>query len=677
MTSLAEPPHVGRSALGMLQQPRLRWTRKSLRIVYLLAALLAAVWILTHPMPVAWLRPLCKDTWPILAVCGVAGILPLLFRRRGASTLSLLVIGFTQATFQAWSYNTGSHPALNPFQLWGILPATDSHLYYTEACEVLNGQQITVMAGARHPYPLLLAVLLKIFRHDFRVVTLVFTIVMALATWSAFEVVRLRLGGLAGTVFLVCVTFYIRIHCAGLFMTEQLALLYSLCAVGMLVESVAREGKTKAWLYCAGLFFLTQALNARPAAYMTLPFLVLASWQLFRGDLKARGRMVFLSAIAGTISLLLHNVTYYRVVASPCPSNAWYCVYGVLNGGTWADGLKRSKELLENKRGPAPSDSLEAIVSDGVQRLHLMKEECLSEIRRHPGKLLSGWWRAVQFLWSKNTLFRAAYPQMPSVWFTESARWCAVLGLVLSLFFLVRGRCLASNLKTYQALGWINLATLLGMIFSLPFAPPWDGETRIFAATLPLLFLLPAFGAGGLYLLVINRVHQVTPESNEGAQRGIAIGSALIIGGTLSLVVVSASWRLVGASSVSKDRRHPARLMMHELTVTEGSVRSFDLRSLQAGYHLRVTDDDRPTWLPNISRKDFIQNLPRGSYLFLSPAFKEVPQGTEVVVLPYWILLVLDREDSQAQRFTPRPDQTGHVVWPPVYFSKGLNLQRF
>ena len=59
-------------------------------------------------------------------------------------------------------------------------------------------------------------------------------------------------------------------------MTEQLALLYSLCAVAMLVESVARQGKAKAWLYCGGLFFLTQALNARPAAYMTLPFLVLA-----------------------------------------------------------------------------------------------------------------------------------------------------------------------------------------------------------------------------------------------------------------------------------------------------------------------------------------------------------------------------------------------------------------
>jgi hypothetical protein len=558
--------------------------------------------------------------------------------------------------------------------MWGIFPATDSHLYYSEACELLNGQQISVMVGARQPYPLLLAVLLKTFSYDIRAVTLVFTIVLALATWSAFEVLRVRLGGLAATVFLVCVTFYIRIHCAGLLMTEQLALLYSLCAVAMLVESVASEGNAKAWLYCGGLFFLTQALNARPAVYLTLPFLVLASWQLFAGGIKTRGRMVVLSALAVIVSLLLHSITYYRVVASRAPSNVWYCIYGVLNGETWAAGLKRSQELLQNKRGPVPSDSWEAIVSNGVQGLQLLKEECLSDVKHHPGKLFRGWWRAAQFLWSHNTPFRSDYPQMPAVWFTESARWCAVLGLTLSLFLLMRGRRLAPELKTYQALGWINLATLLGMIFSLPVAPPWDGETRIFAATLPLFFLLPAFGAGGLYLLVINRVHQVTPESNQDAQRGIAIGSALIIGGMLSLVVVSASWCLVGASSVSKDRRHPARLMIDELTVTGGSVRSFDLRSLQAGYHLRVTDDDKPTWLPNISRKDFIQNVPRGGYLSLSPALNQLPPGTEVVVLPYWILLVLDREDSQAQRFTPRPDQTGHVVWPPVYFSKPLHV---
>ena len=108
----------------------------------------------------------------------------------------------------------------------------------------------------------------------------------------------------------------------------------------------------------------------------------------------------------------------------------------------------------------------------------------------------------------------------------------------------------------------------------------------------------------------------------------------------------------------------------------QGFTHPFDLRSLQAGYHLRVTDDSQPTWLPHISRKDFIQNVPTApGYSSFCTAFSQLPPGTEVVVLPYWVWLVLDREDAQAQTFTPRPEQIGHMVWPPVFFSKGLRFQ--
>jgi len=539
-------------------------------------------------------------------------------------------------------------------------------MYYTAACEVFNGQQITSINGARHPYPLLLAVLLKLFGHNFRTVTFVFTIVMALATWSAFEVIRIRLGGLAAGVYLVCVTFYIRIHCTGLLMTEQMALLFSLCAASILVESVAAEGRAKGWLYCGGLFFVTQALNVRPAAYMTLPFLVLASWPLFKGNRKVQREMVALSGTVVAISLLLHSMTYHQAVAIQSPSNAWYCIYGMLNGGTWADGRNRLQELVQNKHG--------LVHSDWRQGLRLLRAECLSEIKDHPSRFLAGWWRAVQFLWSKNTPFRAADPEMPSVWFTESARWCTVLGVALSLFFLLRIGRLATKFKVYQALSWLNLAALLGMVASLPFAPPWDGETRIFAATLPLFFLLPACGVGGLYLLTVSRFHQKTFKAGANSQQQIAIGSALIIGGTLSLVTLLAPWCLIDTSGASKNRSHPVASMKNDL----GKVftHSFDLRSLQAGYHLRVTDDTQPTWLPNISRKDFLQNVPGGpGYASLSTAFSQLPPGTEVVVLPYWVFLVLDSEDAQAQTFTPRPEQMGHIVWPPVYFSKRLPFQ--
>ncbi len=659
----------------MLHQIRVTWIRKNLRIIYRSAALLPAIWVLTHPVPVSWLRPLCKDTWPILLVCALAAVLSSLFQRREGSAWSLIVITLTQATFQAWCYNTGSHPALSPFQIWGIFPATDSHLYYSAACELLNGQEISAMAGARHPYPILLALLLKIFRHDFRAVTLVLTILMALATWSVFEVIRFRLSALAATVFLICATFYIRIHCAGLFMTEQMAFLYSLCGVALLVESIATQGKTKLLLYCGGLFLLTEALNARPAAYMTLPFLVLASWKVFQGGSKIQGRAVVLSALAVITSLLLHSMTYNWVVAWPAPSNGWFCVYGLLNDGTWVDGRNRAEERMRNTLNLVPPDQRPPVEQIYAEGLSMLRQECLAEMTRHPSKLLAGWWRAARYLWSKNIPFRSSYPQMPAIWFTQSVRWCAVLGVALSLFFLLRGKRLAPKLNNYQTLSWLNLAALLGMIISLPFAPPWDGETRIYAATLPLFFLLAASGLGGLYLLIATRFRKMSLELKTGSHPKIAIGTALTVGGTLSIMIVFTSWWLIAAGSASKDRRHPVRVMMDELTATVPSVSSFDLRSLQAGYRLRVTADTQATWLPDISKKDFIRSLPRGAYTQLAPSFNHLPPDTEIVVLPYWVLLVLDREDARTQTFTPLPEQTAHVVWPPVYFSKGLHIQ--
>src|SRR4249919_2784036 len=104
----------------MQPQMQLRLAQASLRVLYCLAALGPAIWVLSHPMPVAWLRPFCRDTLPVLAVCAGTAGLRILFRR-GGPWWSLLVIALTQAIFQAWCYNTGSHPALDSNLLWGIL----------------------------------------------------------------------------------------------------------------------------------------------------------------------------------------------------------------------------------------------------------------------------------------------------------------------------------------------------------------------------------------------------------------------------------------------------------------------------------------------------------------------------------------------------------------------------
>src|SRR4029450_9367641 len=123
----------------------------------------------------------------------------------------------------------------------------------------------------------------------------------------------------------------------------------------------------------------------------------------------------------------------------------------------------------------------------------------------------------------------------------------------------------ASVVPSDRAAAYLVYA-LLGMIASLPFAAPWDGETRIYAATLPLFFLLPAYGVGGLYLMIATRFHKAIPESQTDFDPKIAVGTALTIGGLLSIGVISTSLCLIGNGSTPKDRRQPVRLMMDELT---------------------------------------------------------------------------------------------------------------
>src|SRR5262249_18059729 len=153
-----------------------------------------------------------------------------------------------------------------------------------------------------------------------------------------------------------------------------------------------------------------------------------------------------------------------------------------------------------------------------------------------------------------------------------------------------------------------------------------DGDTRAFAATLPLFFLWPASGVGGLYKMIAGRVRQVHLESNADFEQNTAICSAAVIGGTLSLVIILSSWALISTSSVSKSGPHPVRSMIDKFVREPALVCSVDLRSLRAGYHLRLTDDTEHTWLPDISRRDFARNVPRlMGYLSLSEAFNRLP----------------------------------------------------
>jgi len=120
---------------------------------------------------------------------------------------------------------------------------------------------------------------------------------------------------------------------------------------------------------------------------------------------------------------------------------------------------------------------------------------------------------------------------------------------------------------------------------------------------------------------------------------------------------------------------HPVRHTLNALI--KGELQTpIDLRSLPDGYRLRLVANSQTTALPSVSRGDFIRSLPRGSYLALSDRLKRLPERSEILAYPYWTLFVATESDARANTFTPEAEQVGHIVWPPVYFSDQLKVER-
>ena len=115
----------------------------------------------------------------------------------------------------------------------------------------------------------------------------------------------------------------------------------------------------------------------------------------------------------------------------------------------------------------------------------------------------------------------------------HNARDCA-------LAVLAQDRPPSHEVQSISGTKLVQFCRAAGMVASVAFAPPWDGETRMFAARLPLFFLLPACEVGGLYLLTVSRFLQKAFEADVTSHQEIAIGEAGILGGTLFLATLLA-----------------------------------------------------------------------------------------------------------------------------------------
>jgi hypothetical protein len=625
-----------------------------------LVVLLPALWLLTHPVPVAWLIPFAREPnspvylassfWLLILWC----LVPSLLAWRDWEWRRHVTFGWIALLFcslQAYCFNTATHPApFNPFVIWGFLPYTDGQLYLNNAVEIAEGTGIRFAFGPRQMWPGFLAVLHTWCHGDLKLMLSLLTLMQAAITFTTWEIIYLIVGPVGAFIWLSCVTLFYRTYVVGALGTEQLGLPLAMLAAVILLYAW-RERSIVPWL--VGLLFLTFALIARPACYFVLPFLVAGTFWRFRQVVPATTvwRKLFLGgawrrgAMAiGVVSLCIATsaLSYRHLVNPPrSPSNFWMVLYGIAKGGKWLDSVRNlGGEVFD-------VNEISTVSEDELWRgfLPRVKQVAIKEIAANPPALFHGAWRAWSEVIAKQTFFFEAAPT-----------WWGVLLLAMSAMALGLWGLKGDIAIEDGGLYWL---IWLGVFLSLPLVPPWDAGGRIYAATNPLIWLAPAAFCSwcGKYL---------TGKRSDKAQGDLStdptsenrwkrLNAGLRLNANIGVLLVISSVLLPSILLEFNRNRTMARYS-DLISLEKGSTEIKEIPStlIRPNRGIIVGPAKSLTFLPRIAREDFERGWPRRRDFPISEFMKELPDNSYIALLERPRYLICDRSVLQDKSATAR-----------------------
>jgi len=427
------------------------------------------------------------------------------------SMLWALAIGFA-SSYQCWRaplftfflallpivagalYFGMAHASDDSFLLAGVIPWSDAAMHFRQAAQMaVYGITQTGMNG-RFLYPAYFSSLLTICHYN-----LLMAETLCGCLFAAGLVVALRetarVIGVSGAsvVALVCWLFF-RERCAGLIMTENLGIMCGVLSLAAFLRGL--HGK-HFYLVIVGIFMLSLGLCARPGALVVLPLLIAFSgWLGWQGGISKKWGRLIQSLLAMVLALIVVLLAFHcnRILAGSLyegkvitNQNFSFTLNGLLTGGKWSDCL-----------GWSHWDS------------KLVMRENLRLIQEQPQLLFLGALRAYKEALSHRTLFQ----------FHQESRLATFL-LIMAFIGLV-ALWKREQLRPYAL--WLTLITV-GILLSIPFAPPWDAAERPFAATVPFQGLLAGVGFFALAhrFFVFDRSLPLPPSTMPRSDLGILL----------------------------------------------------------------------------------------------------------------------------------------------------------
>ncbi len=376
----------------------------------------------------------------------------------------------------------------------GRIPFSDQAGYVLDALRLGEGYRLSTFSSRRPVHVLFLAAILKVAHGNFAVASVLMCVLAALALAALALAARRTHGTTAAVVLaLLCVLFYRRFVGTGL--SEHAGFILGCLAAALLWRGAGTRAPRE--LY-GGAFLLTLALVARAGCFFVLPFLVLWIARLLRKE----GWISLRAGLLGIVTVgagFLCNFALLRLFGQPesAFSNFPVVLYGLISGGNWTTAYAQHPEIRTLPE------------SEAARR---MLGFALAKLREDPWSLARGvlrsWWVFLGPTYGQFTFLQVGQADFMELtrglsgwsllWPPALARvaagfgihrWTTVLyhgmcTLLPWLLFLVGAVSVARTPRDAHAR--LLTAFWVGILLSIPFVPPWDGDLmRVYAATMP------------------------------------------------------------------------------------------------------------------------------------------------------------------------------------------------
>jgi hypothetical protein len=467
--------------------------------------------------------------------------------------------------------------ANEPNTVFGLLPWFDASGYYHEASRLSDGMPFTGISTRRPVYPAFFAALLSLTNQNLMTSLAVQAAINAFAAWLFAWEIKRHWGSISGALSLTLVFFFYR-RFTGSVLTEMLGLPIALTGFSILLQTIKEMKSGRLFL---ASFLLSLALNVRAGAFFTLPMIVL--WVLLLYCNKKEGGIGLrfgLASLSGVILGFLANLMIFYLLCQPGTqlfANFSFTFYGVATGGTgWLQVFNDHPEIY-------------AIPEN--QQTGFIYSLAIEEIIINPGRFYSGFLSAIAafFLPSASGMFGF----IGQLYDWSNKPFEMIIRLILMFFSLLS--LAATFTRRKQPVYSLMLLLFIGLLLSVPFAPPTDADhMRAYAATIPLIVCLPTSGLG--LLLDRWRITETTRSEISFQQEGIFVitASTLLL---LALIVPPFVYR-TGSISEPSPVSCQAGLDSLRVRLNQGSM-----------IHLLPDELLSKTHLPNLRLSNFENNL--------------------------------------------------------------------